>query len=103
MLNRNLTFLLLCLTVISGQSYAWNTLTNDLDVSCQQEAKSLNCKYRMLASGQAPAISVKSNGTELQVTELSKYPENNDVTAILFLVDTSDPNRQNVIEKTSLI
>ena len=98
-MNRYLILLFLCLTVFSRLSLAWSILTDDLDVSCQQDVKSLNCNYRMLASGPAPAISVKSNGTELQVTELSQHSENNKVTAILFLVDTSDPNRQNVIEK----
>ena len=98
-MNRYLILLFLCLTVFSRLSLAWSILTDDLDVSCQQDVKSLNCKYRILAPGPAPAISVKSNGTELQVTELSQHSENNKVTAILFLVDTSDPNRQNVIEK----
>jgi von Willebrand factor type A domain-containing protein len=99
-LNRKIIILLLlCLSVLSRQTLAWNILTDDLDVSCQQVAKILDCKYRMLDPKPAPSINAKSNDTSLQVIEKSQYPESDDVTAILFLVDTSDPGRKNVIEK----
>jgi len=100
-LNRKLFFILifLCLTVLSRQAFTWSILTDELDVSCQQVIKTLNCKYRMLVPEPAPSINARSNGIDLQVTEKKPYPESDDVTAILFLVDTSDPGRQNVIEK----
>tara|TARA_R110000782_G_scaffold266977_2_gene361902 strand:- start:7023 stop:8348 length:1326 start_codon:yes stop_codon:yes gene_type:complete len=40
-----------------------------------------------------------SDNDKLEISKSSPFPETNDTTAILFLVDTSDPNRQNVIEK----
>lgn len=93
--------LFLVLILLSGQLLAWNTLTNDFDISCQQTKKALDCKYRMLseASSASPSINASSNGTDLPIIESNQYPESEDITAVLFLVDTSDPARQNVIEK----
>lgn len=100
-MNRNITSLLFFLTLsaYSGYVSAWNTLTDNLDVSCQQSETVLNCTYRPLASGTTADISAKSNGANLEVIKKSQYPEAGDTSAILFLVDTSDPKRQNVIEK----
>lgn len=100
-MNRNITSLLFCLylSIYSGNAFAWNTLTNKLDVSCQQSKTSLNCTYRTLKSGSIPEIQATSNSDKLQISKSGRFPETNDTTAILFLVDTSDPNRQNVIEK----
>lgn len=85
--------------MLSRQLLAWNTLTDEFDVSCQQIEKTLNCKYRALSEDTSPSFIASSNDTELQVTENNHYPESGDITAILFLVDTSDPARQRVIEK----
>jgi Mg-chelatase subunit ChlD len=100
-LNRNVTVLLFFLTLsaYSGYASAWNILTDNLDVSCQQTEKILNCNYRALTLETISEITSKSNGTNLPVETISQFPQSNDETAILFLVDTSDPNRQNVIEK----
>lgn len=100
-MNRNITPLLffLTLSVYSGYASAWNILTDNLDVSCQQSSVVLNCAYRTLLSETTPNISASSNGEILQVIETNQSPDGKDTTAILFLVDTSDPNRQNVIEK----
>ncbi len=91
-----------CLILVSRQLFAWEALTNELDISCQQTAKILACEYRMLSQKSSPSINASSNNTKLQVNEDNKYPENKDTTAILFLVDTSDPGRQNVIEKNKV-
>jgi FHA domain-containing protein/von Willebrand factor type A domain-containing protein len=100
-LNRNITSLLffLYLSVYSGHASAWNILTDKLDVRCQQSESVLNCTYRPLTSETTADIFAKSNGINLEVNKTSPFPEAGDTTAILFLVDTSDPNRQNVIEK----
>ncbi len=100
-MNRNINSLLfyLFLSVYSGHASAWNILTDKLDVSCQQSKTALNCTYRTLISDVIPEILASFNDDKLQVNEISQFPEGNDTTAILFLVDTSDPNRQNVIEK----
>ncbi len=81
---------------------AWNTLTDGIDINCQQTTKLLDCTYRSLTTDPEPEISARSNDTTLQVSQLTLFPQKDDTTAILFLVDTSDPNRQNVIEKNKL-
>lgn len=89
----------LSLILLSGQLYAWNTLTNELDVSCQQSNKNLACEYRILSQEPSLSINASSNNTKLPLTRNNQYLDKDDITAILFLVDTSDPARQNVIEK----
>ncbi|MFT5395343.1 MAG: hypothetical protein ACI85N_000527 [Gammaproteobacteria bacterium] len=100
-MNRNFTSLLflLYLSVYSGHASAWNILTDKFDVRCQQSASVLNCTYRPLTSEKTADIFAKSNAVNLEVNKTSQFPDGDDTTAILFLVDTSDPNRQNVIEK----
>ena len=99
-MNRNFNLLLfLSLSVFAGHATAWNTLTDKLDVSCQQTGKVLNCTYRSLTLETISEIFSESNGTNLPVKTISQFPQSNDKTAVLFMVDTSDPNRQNVIEK----
>jgi Mg-chelatase subunit ChlD len=99
-LNRKLTSLLFSLLVFSNSVFAWDTLTNDLDIRCQQIAEKLDCEYRLLAGDTPSSITANSGeALQLEVTENNQYPESGDTTAILFLVDTSDPARQNVIEK----
>ena len=100
-LNRNITSLLffLTLSVYSGHITAWNILTDKLDISCQQSDTVLNCTYRTLIPETTPDISARSKSDNLNITKSIQSSEDNNTTAILFLVDTSDPNRQNVIEK----
>ncbi len=99
-MNRNLSLLLfLCFSILIRQASAWNTLTDNFDLDCQQTAKQLDCSYRPLHQASSPDISVKANGTILEASNIVTYPDKDDTTAILFLVDTSDPSRQNVVEK----
>jgi FHA domain-containing protein/von Willebrand factor type A domain-containing protein len=85
--------------LLSRSLFAWNSLSTEVDINCQQRAETLNCKYRSLTSNPSLSIKASSNDIELQITENKQYPDTGDITAILFLVDTSDPARQNVIEK----
>lgn len=100
-MNRKITslLLLLYLSVYFGHASAWNTLTDKLDVNCQQSEVVLNCTYRPLTTETTPEIIAQSKGTNLEVINKSKFPEDSETSAVLFLVDTSDPKRQNVIEK----
>ncbi len=83
---------------ISTPLFAWQHLSNDIDIRCSQENKtSLRCYYRLLFPGPASNIRAYSDGLELPVEKTHKVGD--DVTAIIFLIDTSDPGRQNVIEK----
>ena len=100
-MNRNITSLIFFLTLSAyyGHASAWNILTDQLDITCQQSKTVLNCTYRYLDSEIAPDLIAKSNEVYLPVNKTSQLPKDTGTTAILFLVDTSDPNRQNVIEK----
>lgn len=100
-MNKNIASLLflLSLSAYTVHVAAWNILTDNLDLRCKQTDTILNCSYRSLSPETTLDISAKSNDTSLQVNEISQFPETDDTVAILFLVDTSDPNRQNVIEK----
>jgi FHA domain/von Willebrand factor type A domain len=98
-LNRLLSSLFLIQIIFSGSAFAWNTLTTDFDIYCQQDSKKLDCKYRELNNTRISTINATALKTKLVVENESIYPESGDITAVLFLVDTSDPARQNVIEK----
>jgi len=68
-------------------------------MSCEQSKTTLNCTYRALVPNMITDISANSNTDRLQIIKINQSSEGKKSTAILFLVDTSDPNRQNVIEK----
>jgi len=99
-LKRTLPLLLfVCLSILVQQVSAWNTLTDNFDINCQQTAKRLDCNYRPLNQTSRVDIEVKANDIILEASNITSYPSKGETTAILFLVDTSDPNRQNVVEK----
>ena len=99
-MKRKLCLLIfLCLSALSIRAFAWNILTDDIDVDCQQKTKVLECVYRSVSTEPILSIEAKSNNESLEITNNTQHPGSNDVTAILFLVDTSDPGRKNVIEK----
>lgn len=69
-------------------------------IDCQQSVSSeiLDCRYRQTETGYETELSVTAGETELQFQDKLKYPENPGTSAVLFLVDTSDPARQDVID-----
>jgi hypothetical protein len=85
---------------MSPSIHAWQSLTSDLDIHCEQLNDKLNCHYRPLFPGNVKRISAHSFRTELPVEKVSSEKE--DITAIFFLIDTSDPRRQNVINNNIL-
>lgn len=87
------------LLVFSNTVFGWSALTDSFDIHCQQNNKNLDCEYRALSKGSVSSVDASSNNIELDITENSTYPGINENTAVLFLVDTSDPRRQNAIEK----
>lgn len=92
-------FLTICLVLFSVHCYAWNTLTRDIDLTCQQNDKRLDCEYRLASKNTLTSIEANTNNTKLAIETAPQYPQSDDTTAVLFLVDTSDPARQNVIKK----
>lgn len=100
--NLTLIFSFAYLSIFSGNVFSWNILTEDIDLHCQQTSKQLNCDYRSLRAEPTPDIFAKSDDLELQVKNFQSSADKKNTAAILFLVDTSDPNRQNVIEKNKI-
>jgi len=94
-------FILVFQLVLFNLAYAQNQLNDNFFLNCKQSTDKniLQCDYRQTAPEPLLGISAKSLDTNLPVTEDFTYPKQGGVTVILFLVDTSDPARQNVIQK----
>ena len=68
-------------------------------VSCEQhEFESLECDYRIPTPETQLGIDAAYEGRSLPLEQTRIYPWDNAVTAILFLIDTSDPARKKVVE-----
>ena len=92
--------IILSLLLINSPAFAWQTLTENIDLHCTQaKEKQLDCRYRLLGSESVADIKAGFDGSVLTITENTPYPTTDGTTAILFLIDTSDPNRQNAINK----
>ncbi len=77
-------------------------LTDRIDLNCSESnSYIIACSYRQLEDIPIRDIAAWLQGQEYEITNHSTYPDNDSVTAILFVVDTSDPGRQNVIEKNA--
>lgn len=94
----SLTSFLLLLTY-SVPSFSWNALTHNFDIKCEQFENLLNCDYRTLKNISISSISASSNNIDLTIENTQSFLDSGEQTAILFLIDTSDPGRKNVVEK----
>lgn len=75
-------------------SSAASTLTEQLVVSCGQDSPlTLQCSYRLLEGSELQAAVAQWHGQTINATLIARYPEPDDSTALLVLVDTSDPAR----------
>ena len=83
----------------SQQVFAWTKLTDTVDIQCRQFSDLLDCGYRLLDTGEVVSITASNNADNLSIIDESSYPGKDSTTAVLFLIDTSDPARQNVIDK----
>ena len=75
-------------------------------VSCSNDdsTKIVNCDYRHSADIDVKNVSLKIAGQPSQIDSknLAIYPVAGQTTAILFLVDVSDPKRKNTVEKKNV-
>ena len=75
-------------------------------VSCSNDDanKLVNCDYRHAASVDVKDVSLKIAGkpTQIDPKNIAAYPVEGQSTAILFLVDVSDPKRKNTVEKKNV-
>lgn len=88
------------ITVLSLPVFGNTDIHNNLQVNCNQTQNNLlNCNYRFIDPEPVLSISSKFNNKSVPIKEESHYPWKDAITAILFLVDTSDPARANAIEQ----
>lgn len=83
-------------------TYAWQNLDQDIDIECLQSSNRLkiNCDYRLIkADSNTVDIRANLDNQSLDVSGNETWPWSNAKTAILFLIDTSDPARENVVER----
>ncbi|MBI1732019.1 MAG: FHA domain-containing protein [Gammaproteobacteria bacterium] len=77
---------------------AWDAVTGEAIVRCQQpDLKVLRCDYRTLTAAGAE-ISLQI-GDDVQTGVPTPYPWSGAKSALLFLVDTSDPGRAGIVER----
>ena len=98
--KKKITTFLLCTLLYQPLSlFGWSKLTTGIDISCKQTELQLACEYHSPTGDVLNDIEATANQQPLDI-EAQKFNVGKDNTiALLFLVDTSDPARQPVIEK----
>ena len=77
-------------------------MSDRLDLNCNQtDSFILACSYRPLIDEEITEISARIQNNTIEISTNISYPTTDSVTAIMFLVDTSDPGRQAVISKNA--
>ncbi len=95
-----LTFVLGLVPGAARQGAAAATLTEHMDIACTQQAiAALHCDYRLLEGGTLQSAAAELDGTVVAGEHATRYPGPRDTTAVLVLVDTSDPARQPVVAR----
>lgn len=69
------------------------------DISTKVENNQLIVQYQLAQPEQVESIQAKINDITLPQLSSENYPIGDEITAILFLVDVSDPRRRRVVEK----
>lgn len=87
--------------LFSMEVYALTQIKDDMSISCYQSTNlhNLTCRYRNSNADPVLSITAEYANTFLPVDEGDNYPNKNAITAVLFMIDTSDPARQNVVGK----
>ena len=95
--------LILLLSILfTSPAISLDVLTPDIDLNCSEsDTYIVACSYRQLLNQQINEITARIHGQEQDIGIHNRYPTSDSVTAILFVIDTSDPGRQNVIEINS--
>ena len=105
MMNSNKYFssipLQVFLLLITTQVTALTQANGDTTISCIQSStmQNLSCHYRNSNAEPVLSITAEYANILLPVKEGSSYPGKDSITAVLLMVDTSDPARQNVVDK----
>lgn len=94
--------LLLSILFMAAHSvYGSPVISDNLTVSClpSESSKTFNCDYQLKAAEPVLAITASADNKTLTVNNIEYYPWKDAITAILLVIDTSDPARQNVIDQ----
>ena len=85
---------------MTNHTLAERVLTDQLDLSCSQSPSYvLSCSYRPVDDVRISQVSIELADGELFHPPAMDYPMEDSLTAVFFLVDSSDPARQDVIDK----
>jgi uncharacterized protein YegL len=91
------------LFALNASAFAADVDPRHASVSCfsLSNKEQVLCDYRVSKSLKVENVGVKLSGKPIQLKaeSFSPYPAENQTTAILFLIDTSDPGRKNTIER----
>ena len=78
-------------------SYGWQYLDRSIDITCVQDTDTVDCRYRLLNGETVSQLQAFAGNQALRLDQIETSDKQDSV--ILFMVDTSDPGRQNVVEK----
>lgn len=106
MISNRFLSLLILLPIVLGLNrlgYSAEFDPRHISVICNssQKANQIFCDYRVSQSVKVDNVGAKISGRAIQLTteSFTQFPAANQSTAILFLIDTSDPARTNTIER----
>ena len=80
---------------------ALEQINGDMVIACDQSKNKQDLSFHYRARNAEPVLSITGEYTNanLSVKEGKNYSNADTITAILFLIDASDPARQNAIDK----
>lgn len=84
----------------AGAAEAWEYRDRRVEASCVTgSTDAVDCDYRLLDGGSATTITARAGTQPLPVAAHAGYPWSGARSALLLVVDTSDPGRQAVIDR----
>ena len=81
-------------------SYGWQYLDRSINITCVQDADTVDCRYRLPNGETVSQLQAFAGDQALRLDQIETTDKQD--SAILFVVDTSDPGRQNVVEKNKV-
>lgn len=81
--------------------YTDTVISDNIHLSCEKTAvaERLSCDYRLVEPVIISNVNARVGDKALSLEDVADYPAQDSTTAILFIVDTSDPAREPVIRK----
>jgi len=106
MLHLNMRYFVFALLTLVGSVFAQDDDSRKSNLACQLDSTSqkVTCDYRYPFLVEVKDVSLKVGGQPVQLaqSDIALYPAEGQTTAILFLVDISDPARKKTVEKKNV-